>query len=206
MSKQNSILIVWDADGVLIDSREVAWKCAEQILSLFGLSISITNQEEYRKCLGVNQASPWFSEAECATLRELHRMLMKRSGKLVRVVEDVAEMAGRLAEPSVVVTSAYASYVHEALAERGKFFNRISGKEEGKKSEILQKLVEEGYRMILGITDTTTDVKRYQKLGIKPILVTWGYETANDARDGNPGVVCVSNVSALESTIREILG
>ena len=171
--------MIWDADGVLLDSRRLAWRSAERIAAAFGINTTIQSQNEFRNLFGVGRESKVLQPDECKIARQLHRLIMRRYASEIPINSEVLAIASRIQLPSVIITSAYAETVRTSLGLHGALFQAILGRELGSKSDLLTPF-SHGQRKVIGITDSVIDVERYERAGIKALLVGWGYETPDD--------------------------
>lgn len=204
MSNKNSTLVLWDADGVLVDTRQIAWEAAGQILGAFGIEFSVNCQEDYRKAFGVGGNSPFFSERECKTAREMHRSLMRRLAPKALRHEGVLEVIRSAPHDAVIVTSAYSETIRIILDSEVKLFTAVLGQELGGKRDILRAFATDSTRLSLGITDTITDVKRYREIGVRPVAVTWGYDTV-EAFSDDTSIQLAKNPTDLRNILTDFL-
>lgn len=186
-------LVGWDADGVIIDSRPVAFKAAEDIVALFGSTARIASRAEYNKEFGPTAQSMLVGEAHTPTLRQLHRLLMRTRAAQVAIFEDSLSVACSLTRPPLLITAAFAAGIRDALGTRAEIFSDIRGRESGDKEELLSDAAEV---LAVYITDTVRDINRCHAYGIPVIAVTWGFDSAEDLARVNP--------DSLVSTAKEL--
>lgn len=181
--------VAWDFDGVLADSRAQAWRTASEILALLGITVEIGSQETFRKYF---TRSEIFPQADTATLRGMHRMVMNTRTHLIQLFPCISLVA-RLSVPSEVVTSGLASVAQKVLGDHARTFTRIRGREVDSKRELLRSLSSES----VFVTDTVVDVARCRELSLGVIAVGWGYDPADALRNAQPNFL-VDSMSDLE--------
>jgi phosphoglycolate phosphatase-like HAD superfamily hydrolase len=170
--------VVWDFDGVLVDSRAESWHVASQILTLFNTSVNICSQETFRRYF-INEGI--VQQTETPILRDMHRLVMRTRTRHFRLF-PVVEFVSRLTVPSEIITSGFASNARAVLAERAALFTTIRGHEEGSKRELLGTV---SARAIC-VTDTIADIARCRELQRAVIAVGWGYDSAYALKEAQP--------------------
>lgn len=184
--------VLFDADGVLLDSSRLAWSVARDLLSLFGEAPSVVDRDSYVLHFGRDAQVRLAGEDGASALRAMHRVLMRHRCDGVRPFADVIDLAKRLTIPSAIVTGAYAGGVRRALGDAAAVFRDIVGRENGPKPELLAELATGG--SVVYICDTVKDVRLCQRLGIPCVAVTWGYDGTADLASCGPDYLLKSVV------------
>lgn len=187
--------VVWDFDGVLVDSRSEAWRAASEILALIGIRVDIQSQETFRKYYTQDGI---ISEPDRETLRAMHHLVMNSRAHLLELQPCLALVA-RLNVPSEIVTSSSVTLVQQALGEQAKLFVNIRGQESDNKGALLRSLS----RNAIFITDTIVDVKRCHELDVAVIAVGWGYDSIVAIKSSRPDFLVESPVQ-LEALLKEL--
>lgn len=170
--------VIFDADGVLVDSRAHAWEAARRIFALFDYPAEIDSMRSYRHHFGRVAQGVAAEEHHVAALRALHRLMMRHRSRDLPLFEDVIKIASQLAVPCSVVTSALGNGIRAALGEDAAIFKEISGNEIGSKAEILPRLLQDGPAVY--VTDSVRDVAVCCRLAVPAVAVGWGYDTLGD--------------------------
>ncbi len=187
--------VVWDFDGVLVDSRSEAWRAASEILALVGINVDIQSQETFRKYFTQDGI---ISEADRETLRAMHRLVMNSRAHLLEL-QPCLVLVARLNVPAEIVTSSSVTLVQQALGEQAKLFVNIRGQERDTKGALLCTLSPNA----IFITDTIVDIKRCHELGLTVIAVGWGYDSIVALNRSNPDFLVESSVE-LEALLDEL--
>jgi phosphoglycolate phosphatase-like HAD superfamily hydrolase len=165
--------IGWDADGVLVDSREAAWDAAKRIAALFGDTRAIDCYESYISVFGRGAQAALVGEEHSEVLRAMHRLVMRALAHEIKVFVEVLNIPPRLKSPSVLVTSAFASGIRAVLGDYAGSFTEVRGRENGRKVDNLQYFADTG--LAVYITDGVRDLEICKKLHVPTIAVAWGY-------------------------------
>lgn len=187
--------VVWDFDGVLVDSRSEAWRAASEILALIGIKVDIQSQETFRKYFTQAGIIP---EADRETLRAMHRLVMKSRAHLLKLHPCLA-LAARLNVPSEIVTSSSVTVPQQVLGEHTELFVNIRGQESATKGALLRTLS----RNAIFITDTIVDIKRCHDHGLAVIAVGWGYDSIVALRHSSPDFL-VESSAELEALLGKL--
>lgn len=187
--------VVWDFDGVLVDSRSEAWRAASEILAMIGIKVDIQSQETFRKYFAQDGT---ISKADRDTLRAMHGLIMRNRTELLETNPCLALVA-RLNVPSEIVTSSSVALVQQVLGEQAELFVNIRGQETDTKGALLRTLS----RDAIFITDTIVDIKRCQDHGLTVIAVGWGYDSTVALKNSRPDFLVESSIE-LESLLKEL--
>lgn len=187
--------IVWDFDGVLVDSRSEAWRAASEILALLGINVNIRSQEIFRRYFTQAGIVP---DSDREILRSMHRLIMKSRTHLLKPLPCVA-LVDRLNVPSEIVTSGLATVAQAVLGEYAKLFVKIRGRENDSKDKLLQTVS----RNAICITDTIVDITRCHEQGLPVIAVGWGYDPIISLENYRPEFLAQS-LAQLEAILAEL--
>jgi phosphoglycolate phosphatase-like HAD superfamily hydrolase len=191
--------VLFDADGVLLDSSCLAYAAARDILSLFGEAPRVDDGQTYIRHFDRDAQVRLAGEDGAAALRAMHRVLMRHRCDGVRPFTDVIEVVRRLTVPAAIVSGAYADGIRRALGKAAAIFCDVVGRERGPKSELLAKLGTG--RSVIYICDTVKDVLLCQRLGVPCVAVTWGYDPAIHLASCGPDYL-VGSAAELVSLLR----
>lgn len=182
--------IGWDADGVLVDSREAAWDAARRIAALFGDTRAIDCYEAYTAVFGRGAQAALVGEEHSEVLRAMHRLVMRTRADKVKVFVDVLNILPRLKSPSVLATSAFASGIRAVLGDYSGLFTQIRGREDGQKVDNLRHFAATG--LAVYITDGLRDLEVCQRLRVPSIGVAWGYTPIEVLRQSQPDFIAAT--------------
>ena len=107
--------VIWDADGVLLDSAAQAHDAARRILELFGETPTIRTSQDHRLHFGRERQSAIVGEDNAEVLRALHRLLMRHTAPSIPLFDDVLAIVARVQVPCSIATSAFATGVEVDL-------------------------------------------------------------------------------------------
>lgn len=190
--------VIFDADGVLLDSYQQAMEVGYSIAALFDKKHVVPTRADYKQRFGRKAQNALVGEAYSETLREMHRLVMRHRATEIQVFENVLHVAHKITLPCSVVTSAYAEGIQHALRNYATSFKQILGRETGRKVDLLQILLCEGEAVY--ITDTVHDIVICHSLELPIIGVTWGYDREQELVDANPQFIA-RTVEELETTL-----
>lgn len=187
--------IVWDFDGVLVDSRAEAWRAASEILALLGVDIIIRSQLTFRRYFTQNAI---LSESDVMTLRSMHAMIMRNRAHLLVPFPSLA-IVPRLKVPSEIVTSGSVTVAQIVLAEATNLFVNIRGRESGTKDILFDTVPTSA----ICITDTAVDIKRCHERSLAVVAVSWGYDSISKLKHSHPTYI-VESFAQLESLLSKL--
>jgi phosphoglycolate phosphatase-like HAD superfamily hydrolase len=170
--------VLFDADGVLVDSRAHAWEAARRIFALFNYEAEIDCMRSYRHHFGRVAQGVAAEEHHVATLRALHRLMMRHRSRDLPLFDDVIKIASLLVVPCSVVTSALGNGIRAALGKDAAIFKEISGNEVGNKADILPRLLQDSPAIY--VTDSVRDIAICCRLAVPAVAVGWGYDALED--------------------------
>lgn len=193
-------LVGFDADGVLIDSRTAAWRAAERILAAFGESVSISSSQEMAQVFGHAAQNALVGPEHAASLRMMHRLVMRRFAGDLPLFEDVLATLADQVAPRVLVTAALADGIIACLGPYAQLFDEIVGFESGRKPELLARFVG---RASVYVTDTVADIQICKSLGLPTIACSWGYDDREQLQAARPDAIAetASELAALLNTL-----
>ena len=188
--------VVWDFDGVLVDSRLESWRAASELLALLRMEISIESQETFRKYFTREGV---FSDADRSVLKDMHRLIMKRRADSL-TLHPCVQLVARLKVPSEVITSSLRIVAERVLGKYVAAFTNIRGHEDNSKEALLRATATNA----IFITDTVVDVERCRKDSIPVIAVTWGFDSASELEKAKPDFLAQSSeqLAAIFSELR----
>lgn len=193
--------LAWDADGVLVDSRAAAWRGVEDIVGLFRDRPAISSAEDRTRVFSRAAQAEIAGEDGTETLRELHRLLMRKRAHTVAVFDGVLDIVARLERRPLLITAAYAEGIRNALGDKADLFSDIQGCERGPKEQLMAQAAQQGLKWF--VTDTVTDLRRCQAAGVRTLGVAWGYDPARDLIAAGADVM-VSSPAELARALEEL--
>jgi len=200
VSAKLAMSLGFDADGVVVNSEPVSWWAAEDILSLFGPRPSIGSRAEHLRLFD-REAQAAIAGADQASLRSVHRLLMRSRAKEVLVNRDVLSIVAQLARRPVMITAAYAERIKMVLGAELARFARIIGREDGNKEVLLAQAAAQGLSWF--VTDTRRDIERCRACGLHSIAVGWGYDSPADLERAGPAIF-VETPAQLAGTLTKL--
>jgi len=175
---------ITDADGVIIDSQEIAWEIAYKIVALFNNEVApFQNTSQFKKYFGRFAQEDLVGKEEAEVLRAMHRLLMRHNAQRIKCFENVIRIISEIRVKKTIVTSALSSGIREILKEKATIFNTIIGREENKKSVILRNICKGSE---IYITDSCRDINICKEINLSVIGVGWGYESSSELMKLSP--------------------
>ena len=196
---QSSIL-GFDADGVLLDSQDLACRTSEQIVALFGTRPRIASRRDQIMAFGRDAQRGLVGE-EASVLREMHRLLMRHRAEDVGLFEEVLALIPGLSRPPVLISAGYSTGVQRALGSHVQHFAAILGREAGPKEALMKAWASGGLAWY--VTDTVSDIDRCRSYRINVIAVTWGYDSKEALSAAEPEIL-VSNPAELARVLGDL--
>jgi phosphoglycolate phosphatase-like HAD superfamily hydrolase len=187
--------VVWDFDGVLVDSRAEAWRAASEILALLGTEVDIRSQETFRHYFTQGGT---MRESDTAILRAMHRLVMQSRTQLLKPFPCLALVA-RLNVPAEIVTSGLATVARTVLGEHANLFVSIRGREIDSKDALLRTVSINA----ICVTDTVVDIARFHRQSRPAIAVGWGYDSIAALKSADPDFL-VESMSQLEMLFEQL--
>jgi len=188
----NSKYILFDFDGVIIDSFEIAYETSK-------LNSPTLTEDDYRKAFEGN-INDWkdkdFKKAPAVDFfAEYIPRLMK-----ARLFPGIETAIKELAETYrlIIISSTISAPINELLKKFGlfPFFAETFGNDvSGSKVEKI-KMVFDKYKATpqdcVFVTDTLGDMREAEKTGVGAIGVSWGFHDQATLRRGNPFTIVAS--------------
>ncbi|MBI2442352.1 MAG: HAD family hydrolase [Candidatus Levybacteria bacterium] len=183
---RNKKLIVFDFDGVILDTFDFAFDLTKQLTQKYGV-FPVTVREDFEEMFEDN---PWrYFESKGVTANTLASYqkdflsAFQNAESSLLVFSEICDVIRKLSNTYrlAIVSSNYRDIVAWYVEKNGikDCFNEIVGAEQkGTKKEKLEKIItdqdmrsEESYF----ITDTSGDIREGQEVGMKTVAVVWGY-------------------------------
>lgn len=186
--------LIWDFDGVICDSMEVAFKCHNALAARYKTLPFIHSPDDYVSIFSgefESSLEKYVKKCEVCRYFDLHRELLYRNKDQIKIFPGVIDFIKNFCCESVILTSASEKFLKEILLERfpdyEKFFKIIIGRERnGNKSDKLLWLCNTfrvSTQEILYIGDTLSDVFYCNMAKVPIICVGYGYSPASAFRD-----------------------
>lgn len=175
--------IIWDFDGVLCDSLEIAFKTHNKICAEYNKELKVRDKMQYMNLINSKQGlSTLLDKEELEQYFSEHRNEMYKRRYELRMFNDVMEIIQKTPVPSIIITATYEKLVKDVLKNNSykcDIFQYIAGIETGTtKTERLKYLIEKiniDEDKIIYIGDSLTDVEFCNNQNIKMIAVSYGY-------------------------------
>ena len=176
---------IWDFDGVICDSAELAFKAHNEICIEYNMLPKILNCYDYAKLIegGYDESlMRYLSKKELNDYFYKHREMIYEKRSELKLFSMVIENIKNKKIPSIIITSTYEKVVKDVLRNNGyksEMFKEIIGREkEGSKAEKLLRLCKSfniQLNEIVYIGDSLSDIDFCNKLGVNIIAVSYGY-------------------------------
>ena len=187
--KNSKKIILFDFDGVLVDSFETNFKVTKKFASNSNFS-----ENNYKKLFEGNIYKESFKNG----MKRSDKFLLLNSYALevlqLPAIEGICNMLKELSckYKLIIISSGLSSYIKDWLLDRGlnNYFVEVLGADihESKVEKI--KMVFEKYgtnnNNCLFITDTLGDLREAEMAGIKSLAVTYGFHEEHTLLKGNP--------------------
>lgn len=202
--------LIWDFDGVICNSRSIAFKVHNIISYEYNLK-KIKSRSDYLKILDNNTLNRCLSTADVDNYYEKHRTFMYKYRDDLKLFDDVVEYIKNNNIESIIITATYEKLVKDVFIKEGYsplIFKYILGRETfGGKNEKVDKLCDLlniSKNEILYIGDTINDVNFCSNMNI-PILVSgYGYSNVDGNSSKSILKVCKTR-SSLINTLKKLL-
>lgn len=176
---------IWDFDGVICDSKDIAFNVHNKLRKKYKNLPIINNSIEYARLMNGEydeSLERYMTKKEKDNYFLEHREEMYRRKTEIKVFNKIVNFIQDENIPSIIITATYEKLVKYILNNNGydkKIFENILGREtEGRKSEKLCKTLERlnlDSSEVVYIGDTLNDVNFCNKIGINIIAVGYGY-------------------------------
>lgn len=184
MNTKNKKLIIFDFDGVIVDSFKIIYSVVRDAFKSVGISLS---EQGYRDFFLINpklaEQKLCNDEKKFALVQKyIHKNAPKRY-RGVRIFPAAISTIKKLSEHATlaIVSSSQADVIEKKIKEYGliKHFSLIFGADKAlskteKLNEIINRLPADG-NSIYFISDTVGDLNEGKSIGIKTIAATWGF-------------------------------
>lgn len=193
---QNMNILLFDYDGVIVDSLEIFMERVIATCRRYG-SHNINSQEDFLNLFNGN-----FYEKLVASgipAEEIPRMIADlqiglEEQKSIKLFDGIKEMLGKLSKNNrlIIITSNLTRVIEESLGLKNiTCFEEILGadKETSKVKKIEMMKSKYPGCPVYYIGDTRGDILEGKKAGIKTIAVTWGWHSRNQLREEQPDLM-----------------
>lgn len=177
-------LVGFDFDGVLANSRAVAFSALERIGRIFSHNTSIRTMRQYRTVFDQLENLYLPSGHDVDVLRALHRLLVRSERTTIPPFAQVIDVALGLRDRPALISSSLRDTVVSVLGSGTASFAPIYCQDDGPKHVTLAKWADG--RRALYVTDNVTDIHHCRTLGISVAAVSWGFDAPRDLRAKHP--------------------
>lgn len=202
-------VIIWDFDGVIVDSRELALELTQKlyegvteglhrVLHLGNIFVGLSKLK--RKNISDNEEKDFLENSYWPRKTQLP------------LIKDMTEVIQELSKEYIMVinSSSWESFITKYLKKYNLLhsFYKIYGKETSKSKEekfklILKELDVNANECVL-ITDTVGDVLEALLVDIKSIGVLWGYQQENHFASLENKIILVKESADLINIVKEL--
>lgn len=202
-------VIIFDFDGVLVDSIDAVFKMNQEAVAVLGKTITL---DEYKSCFE-EHINKRLASLLSLNEEEKNRMVDFKASifpkyynnqnvKLFDFAKNLVIEASKLGE-LWIVSSSPSDLIVNVLEPHGliNYFTKIVGQNKQPKNLFLQSaLVNKKDNEVFFITDTTGDIKETRKIDIKilTIAVLWGFHSAELLKTENPDLLAQKPTEILD--------
>lgn len=207
--------IVWDFDGVICDSKKIAFDVHNDIRKDYDGLPKIQDEYDYANIMNKgydDSLSKYLDKKKIDSYFLEHRKRMIEKKLDFKVFSKVLNYIKNNHIPSAIITATYEKLVKEVLENNGyskDIFKYILGREtKGSKADKLYKLFNNlniNKDEIIYIGDTLSDIDFCNKLEIQIICVGYGYCPAELLENHKVKKICNSQKELIEYIDKEII-
>ena len=204
--RKKNIIVLFDYDGTIIDSVDLAYKIFKSISKEYGLASpkSVKHFVQFYKInfyesLLVNgllhSKIPYFAREFRLPFIE-HEKEMQVFKGMKGIIEKLSKKA-----KIIIITSNFSDVVKSSIkAHRLKGISKVIGADSGFSKFKTIKMIKKKYPnyKIFYIGDTCGDMIEAKKAGVKRIGVTWGYHTRKELEEAKPDFIVNKSKELLE--------
>lgn len=215
MKNPTKTLLIFDYDGVIVDSLDVVVKILQELQKKYNLP-QINHKNDVRKLFKINffesiqkvGISKEKGQALLSEIKDLSLVLHKEFHPFPGIVSLLKTVAHQCT--MAIISSNHSETIRSELNNFGLngIFPQILGGEtktkKVKKINDLAKYYLSPKENIFFITDTTGDIQEGKQAGIKTVGVSWGYHSKAWLQKANPDYI-FEKVEDLEQFLKSIL-
>lgn len=188
-------VLLFDFDGVVVDSFSIVYKISKSVLSKYG--VNIKNKNDFLKLYKRN----WYesvkefgvSESEIKKIVNHIADKLSQAYSKVKPFENMKAVLKKLSANNkvIIITSSPGKCVEEYLRKNGFPKLKVIGAEKETSKVKKIKLMEKKFPDddICYIGDTAGDIKEGKTAKVKTVAVTWGYHKKKTLVSENPDFV-----------------
>jgi phosphoglycolate phosphatase-like HAD superfamily hydrolase len=180
------MMIGFDADGVIVNSRRRAWQAVEDIIACFGTRVAIRSQEQLDAQFGPKGLARLVGPGHEPTLRQVHRLVMRHAAGAISLFDEIIPVIEALPGRKLLITAALGDGIARCLGRHARHFEAIVGFEQGRKPDLLAR---HASRLAVYVTDTAADIIDCRALGVPVIGCRWGYDSLAALERARPDVI-----------------
>ena len=210
-------LVIFDFDGVIVDSLEVHKRCYAKVFAFFGKKFTVKTARGWKRWYDSNWENNYlhggFSKSELGKLKGQYWKYCDYSNSNARffpsVVEALEKLAGKY--QLAIVSSTPDRLIADKLREEGldRCFKIILGDHGAseKKTKLLKALHAAGAKagQSIMVGDTETDILHAKSLGLKTIGVAYGWYSPARIRKAKPDAIA-QNPGDIPRLVEKLLG
>lgn len=189
-------ILLFDYDGTIIDSLDVAFKAFNLIAFKYGL-VKMKNKKEFAKLYNNNfyksLTEMGLDEKDVQNFNIRLRDAFLKEGYGSKIFSGMKDVVNKLAEDNkiIVITSNITSTIKSSINELGLNIHEVYGGdiEQSKVKKILMVKNNFPKSEIYYIGDTMGDVLEGKKARVKTVAVTWGYHSRKQLLKAKPDFV-----------------
>lgn len=196
-NKKRKTILLFDYDGTIIDSVDIAYKVFKSIAKDYGLASPKTIKhfvELYKINFYESLIIKGLLRAQLPFFIKEFRAPFLEHEKKMRVFRGIKEVITKLSKKAkiIVVTSNLSDVIKSSIkSHRIKGISAIIGSDNYiGKVEVIRKIKRKYPKCeIFYIGDTKGDMLEARKAGVKSVGVTWGYHTKKELEEAKPDFI-----------------
>lgn len=202
MNKQDKKLIIFDYDGVIVDSIDVVKDIYNEICKKYNFPPAKSKQDIanlFDKNFFESLKQFNFSPLKIKSfLNEAKELLIKKQHK-IKLFDGIAKMLKKLSTNKnilIIISSNHSETIKSLLKkyQLDEYFDLIVGAEKEKskikKINSIVKQFDFKKENTYYIGDTMGDILEGQKARVKTVAITWGYQNTKKLATTNPNFIC----------------
>lgn len=190
-------LLIFDYDGVIVDSLDVLWQCFDRVNKKYNI-FPFKNKDELTSLWDENEFMSVTKIGISAVDRDKFYKewidLLIENNDMMKTFDGFKSILKKLSQDNclIIISSNDVEVIIDFLKKNDLFdyFDSILGMESGRSKKEKLKIVLNEFKftkdMTYFITDTIGDLKEVKDFGIKMVAVTWGFHDKDKLQKENP--------------------
>ncbi|MDO8495044.1 MAG: HAD family hydrolase [bacterium] len=207
-SKSSLSLIIFDFDGVLVDSFDLFFKLNKEALARVGLKLTkIIYRDFFNGNVHASFRSFTKDDQQYKNFQKYRQAGLDEAYANPRLFPFAISLVKKLSKhyPLAIASSTPRELIMQVLKKHRleKYFFFVSGSQGHSKEEALRAIIKKAGaqpQQTVMITDTVGDILVAQKVDLKTIAVTWGFHSKNTLSKSKPNKI-IQNFKSLEKNL-----